>query len=212
MLGGKRVLLAGVVTAASVLSACSGSPAAGPSGSAAAPSGSAAGASPSVSTSGPATESNPPGDIPDSQVYVSFTLPGGKVSVQVPEGWASSISGATTSFTDKLNQIQVSAASTATAPTTTSVTATDVPSLQRQVPRFAMGAVSSVARQAGPAILVTYQGDSPPNPVTGKVVRDAFERYVFFRAGTRVDLTLSGPTNADNVDPWRKVTDSLRWQ
>ncbi|MDT7564604.1 MAG: hypothetical protein QOG76_3228, partial [Pseudonocardiales bacterium] len=24
-------------------------------------------------------------------------------------------------------------------------------------------------------------------------------------------LTLSGPKGADNVDPWRKVTDSLRW-
>jgi len=47
--------------------------------------------------------------------------------------------------------------------------------------------------------------------VTGKVVRDAFERYTFYRAGKRVDLTLSGPTNADNVDPWRIVSDSLRW-
>jgi hypothetical protein len=25
-------------------------------------------------------------------------------------------------------------------------------------------------------------------------------------------LTLSGPTNADNVDPWKIVTDSVRWQ
>jgi hypothetical protein len=25
-------------------------------------------------------------------------------------------------------------------------------------------------------------------------------------------LTLSGPKGADNVDPWRKITDSLRWQ
>jgi hypothetical protein len=26
-----------------------------------------------------------------------------------------------------------------------------------------------------------------------------------------VTLTLSGPKDADNVDPWRLVTDSLRW-
>jgi len=60
-------------------------------------------------------------------------------------------------------------------------------------------------------ILLTYQGDSTPDQVTGKVVRDAFERYTFSRAGKRIDLTLSGPTNADNVDPWRIVSDSLRW-
>ncbi len=47
--------------------------------------------------------------------------------------------------------------------------------------------------------------------MTGKVAREAFERYTYFKAGTRVDLTLSGPTNADNVDPWRIVSDSLRW-
>jgi hypothetical protein len=29
--------------------------------------------------------------------------------------------------------------------------------------------------------------------------------------GREVVLTLSGPKGADNVDPWRIVTDSLRW-
>lgn len=132
--------------------------------------------------------------------------------MKIPEGWASSTAGATTTFTDKLNEVQLTAAKATTAPTVASVTATDVPSLTGQVPQFAPGTVSTITRQAGPAVLVTYQGDSPPNPVTGKVVRDAFERYIFFNAGTRVDVTLSGPTNADNVDPWRTVTDSLRWQ
>jgi hypothetical protein len=61
-------------------------------------------------------------------------------------------------------------------------------------------------------VLVRYQGDSPQDPVTGKVVRDAFERYVYYHNGQRLNLTLSGPTNADNVDPWRIVSDSVRWQ
>jgi len=75
-----------------------------------------------------------------------------------------------------------------------------------------MGKASTVVRQAGTAILLTYQGDSTPDEVTGKVVRDAFERYTFYRAGKRIDLTLSGPTTADNVDPWKIVSDSLRWK
>jgi hypothetical protein len=208
MSGRKPLLVAGTVMTAWVLSACSGSPAP-------APSATTADAGTSASSSGsPAapTESNPPGDIPDNQAYVAFTPPGGGFSVKIPEGWASTTAGAATTFTDKLNQVEVSTAKAATAPTAASVTATDVPSLGGQVPKFTLGTVSTVTRPAGPAVLVTYQGDSPPNPVTGKVVRDAFERYVFFQAGTRVDLTLSGPTNADNVDPWRTVTDSLRWQ
>jgi hypothetical protein len=87
-----------------------------------------------------------------------------------------------------------------------------VPALQATVAKFAMGDVKEVHRPAGPALLLTYQGDSAADPVTGKVVRDAFERYIFYRAGRRVDLTLAGPTNADNVDPWRIVSDSLRWR
>jgi hypothetical protein len=158
-----------------------------------------------------ATEVNPPGDIPDTQSYVIFSPAGGGYSVKTPEGWSRTSTGTTTSFTDKLNRIQVSAAAAATQPDVASVTKTDVPLVKATVAKFAMGKVSTVVRRGGSAILLTYQGDSAPDQVTGKVVRDAFERYTFYRAGKRVDLTLSGPTNADNVDPWRIVSDSLRW-
>jgi hypothetical protein len=58
---------------------------------------------------------------------------------------------------------------------------------------------------------MTYLARSPVNPVTGRSQTDAVERYVFFHNGQRVVLTLSGPKGADNVDPWRIVTDSLRY-
>jgi hypothetical protein len=48
--------------------------------------------------------------------------------------------------------------------------------------------------------------------VTGKAKTDAVERYLFVHKGKRVTLTLSGPKGADNVDPWRLVTDSLSWK
>jgi hypothetical protein len=159
-----------------------------------------------------ATETNPPGDIPDNQAYVAYQPPGARVSVKVPEGWARTTSKATTSFNDKLNRIQVASSAASTAPTVQSVTASVVPTLKAQVPQFAMGKVTEVSRNAGKVVLVTYQGDSAPDAVTGKVVRDAFEQYIYFRAGRMLTLTLSGPTNADNVDPWKIVTDSVRWQ
>jgi hypothetical protein len=174
-----------------------------------------AAASPTMAAGTPgagATESNPPGDIPDNQAYVAFTVPGGRVSVKVPEGWARSGSASGTVFSDKLNRIEVGVSKAAAPPTVASVTRDDVAKLQSAVPRFALGKVSATQRKSGPVLMVTFQGDSPQDPVTGKVVRDAFERYVYYRNGERLDLTLSGPTNADNVDPWRIVSDSVTWQ
>jgi hypothetical protein len=208
----RTLILAGVIVAAVILGIVAILAAVTP---AVAPSSSPAGPSPAPSAAsrpGPAaTEANPPGDIPDTQAYVVFSPAGGGYSVKTPEGWSQTSTATTTSFTDKLNRIQVSAAAARTQPTVASVNTTDVPSVKATVPMFAMGKVSSVVRRGGSAILLTYQGDSVPDQVTGKVVRDAFERYTFYRAGRRVDLTLSGPTNADNVDPWRIVSDSLRW-
>ncbi len=161
------------------------------------------------------TESNPPGDIPDNQVYVVYRPTGGAFTgftVKVPEGWARSEQGSSTVFTDKLNTVRITAVTSSTAPTTGSVTNTVIPQLRSQVPRFAAPKVSEVTRHAGPVVLLTYQGDSAKDPVTGKVVRDAFERYAFYRSGHEVDLTLSGPVNADNVDPWRIVSDSFAWR
>jgi hypothetical protein len=210
--------MVGAIAATAILAGCSGTPApvtrsGGPSPAALA---SSTGTSPAVAAPGQpaprATEVNPPGDIPDTQAYVVFSPAGSGYSVKTPEGWSRTSTAATTSFTDKLNRIQMSTAPATTQPDVASVTNTDVPLVKATVAKFAMGKVSMVVRRGGSAILLTYQGDSAPDQVTGKVVRDAFERYTFYRAGKRVDLTLSGPTNADNVDPWRIVSDSLRWK
>ena len=93
-----------------------------------------------------------------------------------------------------------------------SAQADEVPRLATTATCFRAGKVTTVTRHAGSAILVTYQADGPPDPVTGKVVRDDVERYEFWRNGTEAVLTLSGPQGADNVDPWRIVTDSFGWR
>ncbi|GAB7102091.1 lipoprotein [Streptomyces phaeofaciens JCM 4814] len=190
---------------AAVIAGCSGSSSGAQSGS-----GSTA---PAQATPAP-TESNPPGDIPDNQVYVDYQPAHGfsGFTVKVPEGWARTDKGGTTVFTDKLNSVTITAATASTSPTVASVKNTVVPQLSGQVTKFASPKVSQVTRKAGPVVLLAYQGDSAKDPVTGKVVRDAFERYVFYRQGHKVDLTLSGPVNADNVDPWRTVSDSFAWR
>ncbi|MET8690367.1 hypothetical protein ABZV77_39780 [Streptomyces sp. NPDC004732] len=160
-------------------------------------------------------ESNPPGDIPDNQAYVAYRPTGGSFTgftVKVPEGWARTEPGNSTVFTDKLNTVRITAVSASAAPTVGSVTTKVVPQLRSQVTKFAASKVSEVTRHAGRVVRITYQGDAAKDPVTGKVVRDAFERYAYYRSGHEVELTLSGPVKADNVDPWRIVSDSFTWR
>jgi hypothetical protein len=54
--------------------------------------------------------------------------------------------------------------------------------------------------------------NSAPNAVTGKQYRDDVLRYELFRGGEELVLTLTSPVGSDNVDPWRVVTQSLRWR
>ena len=158
-----------------------------------------------------ATEVNPPGDIPDTQVFVSFRPAGAKVTIKVPEGWARSSAGGAVTLTDKLNSITVESSPAAAKPTAASVKGSELPKVAQRGGNYQAGKITMVHRKAGAAVLATYLQDSAPNTVTNKVVRDAVERYSFWTKGTEVVLTLSGPKGADNVDPWRIVTDSLTW-
>jgi hypothetical protein len=166
----------------------------------------------SSTAAAPAPETNPAGDIPDTQAFVPFTPPTGLFTVSVPEGWARSTDGAATIFTDKLNTVRIETAPLVDAPNTESVSVDELPAIASYTPGYRPGTVTAVQRRAGPVMLITYQGTSRPNPVTGKTGADAIERYEFWRDGREVILTLSGPVGADNVDPWRTITDSLQWR
>jgi hypothetical protein len=154
------------------------------------------GSSPSSSSSSTkppnpnANEVSPAGDIPDNQAYVRFTVPNAGYSVKVPEGWSRTTSNGTVVFTDKLNSIALSA----TKPSPVSGAKT-----------------STVSRHAGKAALELYTIRGKADPTTGKRITDAVERYTFTHSGGLAVLTLSGPKGADNVDPWRIVTDSVRF-
>jgi hypothetical protein len=166
----------------------------------------------SAATSATTAESNPVGDIPDNQAYVAFTPPQGLFTVSVPEGWARTADGAATIFTDKLNTVRVESHLRDSAPTVDSARADELPGIASSVSGYRPGDVTVVNRKAGPAVLITYQATSAPNGVTGKTGIDAVARYEFWRGGQEVILTLSGPVGADNLDPWRTITDSLQWR
>jgi hypothetical protein len=198
----RSALIAGAAVLALGAAGC------GSSSSPAAPSGSAR--TQTINPNGP--EVSPAGDIPDNQAYVAYTPPGAAYSVKVPEGWSRTDgAGGLTSFTDKLNSIQMQSRPAKAALTVAGAQSTEVPKLAKSVPGYKPAKVSSVTRSAGTAVRITYLARSAVNPVTGNSGTNAVERYVFFHKGQQVVLTLSGPKGADNVDPWKIVTDSLRY-
>jgi hypothetical protein len=152
------------------------------------------------------------GDIPDSQVYVPFSPAGGAFTVSIPQGWAQSTDGTATVFSDKYNSVRIESKPAPAGVDVASAKAREVPALKSSVPGFALGDVTTVRRSAGTAVLITYAATSVANPVTGKKAALAAERYEFAANGQAVVLTLSGATGADNVDPWKRITDSFRWQ
>ena len=157
-----------------------------------------------------AKEHSPPGDIPDNQAYVRYAPAGAGYSVKVPEGWSRTTTGSAVSFTDKLNTIRLEQRAVSGTPTVARAKATEVPRLRTQ-PGYQPGTVTAVRRAGQGGVRITFLAKGPADPVTGKARLDAVERYLFAKGGREAVLTLSGPKGADNVDPWRIVTDSLRW-
>jgi len=153
-------------------------------------------------------ESSPPGDIPDDTQFVPYHSKKDGWTVTVPEGWSRTRTGTTVTFTDKLNTVQVDARP-GDPVTVDGVKRTDVPALKKSTRAFKLVSVTKVTLPAGPAVLISYQANSDPNVVTGKQYRLDVLRYVVFHGGTRTTLTLLSPVGADNVDPWRIVTQSL---
>ncbi|HEV7707644.1 MAG TPA: hypothetical protein VGP16_05575 [Asanoa sp.] len=149
------------------------------------------------------------GDIPDNQVFVPYSPAQGGYTIKVPEGWSQAAASGGVAFTDKLNTILLASTPAPAAPDKAAGDA-ELAKLAGTA-GFASGDVTTVSRSAGTALLLTYRLDAPPDPVTGKVVNDDVERYEFFHAGQILIVTLSGPHGADNVDPWRIVTDSVAW-
>jgi len=166
----------------------------------------------SVSSQAPVSaEHNPPGDIPDTTVFVAYRAPAIHALIKVPEGWARLRTATGETFSSNLNSITIAAAPMKSAPTVVTARGTTVPSLSRASLAFQLKSVRLVTLSGGPAVEIVYQVNSQPNAVTGRQYRLVVERFEFYRAGRGAVLTLSSAVGSDNVDPWRVVSESFRW-
>jgi hypothetical protein len=158
-----------------------------------------------------AAENNPTGDIPDTQAFVTYTSQQGNYAVEAPEGWARTVKGRDVSFVNKLDGMSVTLKSTAGVPTVESVRKNEVPALKKAGGAVQVSGVQDVRLPSGRAVLVRYTSNSKPNPVTGKQVRLENDSYVYSKNGEMATLRLYAPLGADNVDQWRRISRSFRW-
>lgn len=158
-----------------------------------------------------APERNPPGDIPDNQLFIDYVSPLG-FSLQVPEGWARQDLSAGAQFSDKYGRITVTEEPAGTAPDATTAQQALMPKIKSQGRAVEVTKVEDVKLPAGAAVRVSYGSNSDPNPVTNKAIRLESDRYYFWKDGKLAILDLSAPAGADNVDQWSLMANSFRWQ
>ena len=156
-------------------------------------------------------EVNPPGDIPDSQVFVTYASPAG-FAIKVPEGWAMTERPDGARFGDKYDSIDISVAPAASAPTPERVRKEEAVILAKNGRAIRISAVRQVTLPAGLAVLIVYTSNSEPNAVTDKQIRLENNRYLFYREGREAALSLSAPAGADNADQWQLMAKSFRWK
>lgn len=169
-------------------------------------------ATPAMATERPAvSEKNPPGDIPDSQVFVSYRSPLG-FSLKVPEGWARMDRSDGASFSDKYNRIDISVTAASGAPTVTSATNSEAVDLVKAGRAVKIEAITKVMLRSDPALLIVYTSNSTANAVTNKQLRLENNRYLIYRGGKLATLDLSAPLGADNADQWKLMSDSFQWR
>jgi hypothetical protein len=112
-----------------------------------------------------------------------LTYHGPGYTVKYPEGWTKSGSGTNLTFNDKDNAIHL----------------------------VLSGGAPPVPLHGGRA-KVTLHKLGQPNSVTGKRPQLIIDRYVYGKGGRVAVLDLATPKGVDNVDAYRLISQSFRWQ
>lgn len=158
-----------------------------------------------------AAEKNPPGDIPDNQVFVTYKSASAGYQLEVPEGWARQTNADNVKFTDKLNTEEVTVKNEPNPLNVATVKTKQVVELQKAGRAVQVTNVKDVQLPSGKAVLIEYTSNSEPDTVTGKQIRQENNSYLFYKNGKLATLTLSAPQGADNVDQWQRISRSFRW-
>jgi hypothetical protein len=146
------------------------------------------------------------GDIPDNQVFLTFSNAAAGYSMKYPEGWAQQGSGNEVTFRDKNNIVRIVVSSGG--PFTSAAVKADAAALKGATVTSGPAAVTISGQ---PALKVVYTTESAPNAVTGKRVKLVVDRYYLWHGTKRAIIELGTPEGVDNVDAYRLMIESFKW-
>lgn len=153
----------------------------------------------------------PPGDIPDTQQFVTYASPQG-YRVLFPEGWSRSAApGGSVTFVWHFDGERLSAYRSTSRP----AAAASDPAVAAVLHEFGDAHAAKVFRQklpGGYAVVVRFTSRSQADAVTGRRIRLENQSYLFHRGNQTIALGLWAPAGSDNVDQWRRISRSFRWQ
>lgn len=155
-------------------------------------------------------QSGATGDIPDNQVFLTFTNQAGGYSISYPEGWARRGAASDATFSDKNNIVHITIGK-GSAPTASTVQS-ELKALEQTNPTLKFTPPHAIRLKSRSAVRARYTTESAPNPVTGKRVLLIVDRYELAHAGERATVDLGTPTGVDNVDAYRMMINSFRWR
>jgi len=150
------------------------------------------------------------GDIPDSQVFLTYSNRAGGYAMSYPEGWTIKAQGTGVRISEKNNLVRI-VIERAPAPTVNS-SAAELARLKHAEPTLTFSGPSVISLRSGPAVKASYTTRSAPNPVTGKSVVLIVDRYQLSKGGKRATVDLGTAKGVDNIDAYKKMINSFRWQ
>jgi hypothetical protein len=157
-------------------------------------------------------EKNPPGDIPDTQVFIKYTSTAGGYELQIPEGWARTENSANVKFVDKFDGVDVKISNTSETFSVHNINANQVSELKKTGRAIKVNSVKDISFKGGKAVLISYDSNSEPDSVTNKQIRLENESIYFYKNGKLAEITLWAPLGADNVDQWTLISNSFNWR
>jgi hypothetical protein len=150
------------------------------------------------------------GDIPDTQVFLTFQNPSARYTITYPEGWIQKGAASNVTLSNRNNILHI-VISSGPAPTPASVSA-ELTALKQSNSTLKFSAPQAIQLKSGPAVKASYTTQSAPNPVTGKTVLLIVDRYELSHGGKRATVDLGTAKGVDNVDAYRKMINSFTWQ
>ncbi|MDQ2663828.1 MAG: hypothetical protein M3Y18_07335 [Candidatus Eremiobacteraeota bacterium] len=146
-------------------------------------------------------QTNPPGDIPDTQAFVHYSAPGG-YGVLYPEGWSQSGTRNDTTFVSNFDGERI---------------AMELPSdpaatVRRMFPSARAIHVHTSTIHGLPIDSATFTAQSQPDRVTGRRIALEEAAYFFRKKSREAVLVVWAPSGSDNVDQWKKISESFRWK